>query len=145
MRRFLHTLWSLFWLLFWLGVVAACAACIYNFARDDLDVQRMAEAAACEGEGCGLQQLRKDRTPLDETFEFFDAKKDSIRVRCAREHVLLGEYACEVRARGPYTGPVTLVRLPPTATAKGKGGGGRKVGPAAPSGSAGVPAGDGGL
>ena len=127
---------------FWIGVAAACVACLYNVFRDDLDVQQMAEATACEGrrEGCHLQRFREERWPLASTFEFFDEKQEWIQVRCAREHGLLGEYACEVRERGAYTGPIVLVPPRPASTAKAKGGVVRKQGPP----PAAVPAGDGG-
>jgi hypothetical protein len=140
MGRVLRTLGSLLVAVFWIGVTAACAAGLYNVFRDDLDVQQMAEATACEGkgEGCHLQRFHQERWPLASTFEFFDEKQEWIRVRCAREHALLGEYACEVRERGAYTGPIVLVPPRPAPTAKVKGGVVRKQGlpsasaPAAP-------------
>jgi hypothetical protein len=146
MGRVLRTLGSLFVAVFWIGVAAASVAALYNVFRDDLDVEQMAEATACEGkrEGCHLQRFRQERWPLASTFEFFDEKQEWIRVRCAREHGLLGEYACEVRERGAYTGPIVLVPPRPAPTAKAKGGMGPKQGPPAASARATVPAGDGG-
>jgi hypothetical protein len=149
MGRVLRTFWSLFWAVFWMGVAAASIAGLYNVFRDDHDVQQMAEAVACagKGEGCRMQRFRQERWPLSSTFEFFDEKQEWIQVRCSREYALLGEYACAVRERGVYTGPIVLVPPRSAPTVKAKGGVVRKQSPpsaSVPAPSA-APVGDGGV
>jgi hypothetical protein len=145
MRRFLRAFWSLFWVVLALASVVG----VYNVLRDDFDVYSLAQAAACEGQGatCTVQRYYTDRGPFGETYELVDDKREIVRIRCTRSQLLLGDYACEVRDRRPYAGPLTTVILPAPA-AKSKAGGARKPGPSAPaSGSAPAPSspGDGGL
>jgi hypothetical protein len=133
MRRTLDLLLSLLFL----ALFAACVAGLYNVVRDDQDVVELAEAAACEGEGarCTVQRLFYERGPSAETFELLNLRQEVVRVRCARQDVLLGPYVCNVRDRRTYAGG-RLVLPRPVPPWPGKGGAARK--PAAPP-SASVP------
>jgi hypothetical protein len=129
-------------------LTAACLAGLYNVLRNDLDVQMLAEAVACEGEapGCAVQKVSWERGPIAETFEMRNRRQEVVRVRCTREDILLGEYSCKVRDRFTYSG--SLVAVPrPVPAVKDKGGAARKPAVQPPaSGSAAGPslAGDGG-
>jgi hypothetical protein len=141
MRRTLDALWSLIWSLLGLGLTAACLAGLYNVLRDDLDVQMLADAAACEGEGpgCTVQKLAWERGPIAETFEMRNRRQEIVRVRCTREDILLGEYSCKVRDRFTSAGAVLPV-LRPAPPAKGNGPAARKPAAQPPaSGSAPAP------
>ena len=122
MHRVLHALWSLFWTLLCLALVAVGIASLYNVGRDNFDIERRAEAEACggEGEGCDLQRIYMERGPISETFEFYDARRErqeTIRVRCTHEHVFVGANVCEVRDRRPSLG--TRVTQPSRPAAMG--------------------------
>ena len=122
--RVVRVLWSLFWTLVVLGLLAACGLGIYNVVRDDADVQMLAEAAACEGEGpgCAVERLAGERGALAETFEMLNGRQEVLRVRCARQQVVLGEYTCKVRDRFKYAGggvPVYAKTLLTPGTAPG--------------------------
>jgi hypothetical protein len=84
-------------IIFLLCVVFSLAA-VVNVLGDNAEVEAMADAAACAGEGaaCHPQKTRMERTPLGQTFELVTAKR-KVEVRCARALVLVGDYACAVR------------------------------------------------
>jgi hypothetical protein len=131
--RFLRTVWWLLWTLVLFAAVGVGAASVYNLARDDFEVEQRAEAEACggQGAGCNLQQIFVERGALAETFEFYDARGEKIRVRCTHEHVLVGNDVCEVRDRRAYVLPGGVV--PSRPAVKGKDGGAGKPRPAAPA------------
>jgi hypothetical protein len=99
MRRAIETL------VFVLCVVLSVAGA-YNVLSDNAEVEKMAEATACKGEGetpkapaqpaCRPQKTRMERTPIAQTFDF-QAGKKTVVVRCTRAFVFAGDYACEPR------------------------------------------------
>jgi hypothetical protein len=91
MRRAVQTI------IFVLCLVFSVAAAV-NVLADNAEVEAMADAAACAGEGstCHPQKTRMERTPLGQSFELVTAKR-KVEVRCARAFVLVGEYTCAVR------------------------------------------------
>ena len=84
-------------IVFVLCVVFSLAA-VVNVLGDNAEVEAMANAVACAGEGatCHPQKTRMDRTPLAQSFELVTAKR-KVEVRCARALVLVGDYACSAR------------------------------------------------
>jgi hypothetical protein len=84
-------------IIFVLCVVFSVAAAV-NVLGDNAEVEAMADAAACAGEGptCHPQKTRIERTPLAQSFELVTAKR-KVNIRCARAFVLVGEYTCAVR------------------------------------------------
>jgi hypothetical protein len=78
--------------------VAFSVAAVYNVLADNADVEAMASAAACAGEGtpCNAQKTRMERTPLGQTFDMVTPKK-KVEIRCARSLFLVGDYTCAVR------------------------------------------------
>jgi hypothetical protein len=91
MRRAVQTI------LFLLCVVFTVSAAV-NVLGDNAEVEVMAKAAACAGEGatCHPQATRMERTPIAQSFDFVTAKR-KVEVRCARSLLLVGEYSCAVR------------------------------------------------
>jgi hypothetical protein len=83
--------------IFVLCVVFSVAA-VVNVLGDNAEVEAMATAAACAGEGttCHPQKTRMERTPIAQSFELVTGKR-TVEVRCARALVLVGDYACVVR------------------------------------------------
>lgn len=71
----------------------------YNVMSDNAEVEGMASNVACKKEGptCKAQKTRMERTPFAQTFRFVTSKNAEFEVRCVRQFVLLGEYACELR------------------------------------------------
>ena len=84
-------------IVFVLCVVFSLAA-IVNVLGDNAEVEALASATACAGEGaaCHPQKTRMERTPIAQSFELATAKR-TVEVRCARALVLVGDYACAVR------------------------------------------------
>lgn len=82
---------------FVLCVVFSVAA-VVNVLGDNAEVEAMADAAACAGEGttCHPQKTRMERTPIAQSFEIVTAKR-KVSVRCARSLILVGDYSCAVR------------------------------------------------
>jgi hypothetical protein len=78
--------------------VAFSASAIYNVMHDNADVERKATSVACAQQeaGCHAQKTREERTPFAQTFEFATAKR-VVGVRCTRELVMVGDYACALR------------------------------------------------
>ena len=91
MRRAFQTI------LFLLCLVFSVAAAV-NVLGDNAEVEAMAKAIACAGEGatCRPQTTRMERTPLAQSFEFMTAKR-KVEVRCSRALFLVGEYSCALR------------------------------------------------
>lgn len=83
--------------LFVLCVVFSVAAFV-NVSSDNAEVEAMADAVACAGEGptCHPQKTRMERTPLAQSFDIVTAKR-KVEVRCARAFVLVGAYTCALR------------------------------------------------
>ena len=83
--------------IFVLCVVFSLAA-VVNVLADNAEVEGMANAVACAGQGatCHPQKTRMERTPIAQTFELVTAKR-TVEVRCARALVLVGDYACAIR------------------------------------------------
>lgn len=81
---------------FVLCVVFSVAA-VVNVLADNAEVEAMAVAAACAGEGttCHPQKTRMERTPIAQSFELVTGKR-TVEVRCARALVLVGDYACVI-------------------------------------------------
>jgi hypothetical protein len=84
-------------LLFLLCLVFSVSAAV-NVLGDNADVEAMANAVACDGQGaaCHPQATRIERTPLAQTFDLATAKR-TVTVRCARSLVLVGRYTCAAR------------------------------------------------
>ena len=114
-----------------LALLAACVGAAYNVLRDDQDVYRLAQEAACAGLGdrCNPQGLLWERGPLGHTYELLTSKGEVVRVRCVREYVLFGDDACEVRDFRPFTVP-TFTVAPASAPPAPRGKGGRVRAPA---------------
>lgn len=91
MRRAFQTI------LFLLCLVFSVSAAV-NVLGDNAEVEAMAKAAACDGEGpaCHPQATRMERTPLAQSFDFTTAKR-KVEVRCARSLFLVGKYSCAIR------------------------------------------------
>ncbi|MFS8070384.1 MAG: hypothetical protein ACMG6S_28815 [Byssovorax sp.] len=91
MRRAVQTI------LFLLCLVFTVSAAVIVLG-DNAEVEAMAKAAACAGEGatCRPQATRMERTPLAQSFDFVTGKR-KVEVRCARSFVLVGEHSCAVR------------------------------------------------
>ena len=84
-------------IVFVLCVVFSLAA-VVNVLGDNAEVEAMANAVACAGEGatCHPQKTRMERTPIARSFEIVTARR-KVQVRCARSLVLVGDYSCAVR------------------------------------------------
>ena len=91
MRRAFQTI------LFLLCLVFSVSAAV-NVLGDNAEVEAMAKAVACAGEGstCHPQATRMERTPLSQSFDFATAKR-KVEVRCVRSLFLVGEYSCALR------------------------------------------------
>jgi len=94
MRRFLEAVISLLFL-------AAFVAAAYNVFADNYAVTRLAEEAACAGKGpaCRLDGMLMVRTPIAQSFDYLIGGKQ-VHIRCVREYVLVGEYACTAEGAG---------------------------------------------
>jgi hypothetical protein len=79
-----------------LALVCACLAGLYNVLSDNAEVARAAEIAACADQTgpCRAQLTLFVRTPIAQSFDFATTRKKNVHVRCAREWVLVGGYAC---------------------------------------------------
>jgi len=80
------------------ALIAASAAGLYNVMADNTEVRKLAEELACEGNvgsSCRAQMTFMERSPIGQTFEFATAKK-TVRVKCARAFIFVGDYACKL-------------------------------------------------
>ena len=79
--------------------LAITAAGLNNVYGDTAEVERLAEERACGKEDCSVKVLEVSKTPFSHTYVYQTSIKDqsSARVRCAREMVLVGSYACELQ------------------------------------------------
>jgi hypothetical protein len=68
---------------------------LYNVYADNAEVAREAENRACQGPCVKL--IRMERSAFAQTFEFQTSieHQTTATVRCTRQWVLLGPYACE--------------------------------------------------
>jgi hypothetical protein len=84
--------------LVFLACVLFTVSAAYNVMSDNAEVAGMASGVACKDEGasCHPQNTKMERTPFAQTFEFVTAKR-KVEVRCQRQLVLLGDYACVLR------------------------------------------------
>ena len=89
---------SLFKLLIFVGCVVFSVGGLYTVLSDNIEVVRMATAAACAGEGpkCDGKMTRMERNPIAQSFEIVTPKK-KVDVRCTRAFYLVGEYSCARR------------------------------------------------
>jgi hypothetical protein len=80
-------------------IIAAVIAGIVNVYADAGPIERMARARVCERHGppCRERLGRVLRTPFFHDLDFKDAGRE-VTVRCSRSFVLVGAYACRVRA-----------------------------------------------
>ena len=80
-------------------IIAAVIAGIVNVYADAGPIERMARARVCERHGppCRERLGRVLRTPFFHDLSFSDAGHN-VTVRCSRSFVLVGDYACAVRA-----------------------------------------------
>lgn len=82
---------------FLLCLVFSVSAAV-NVLGDNAEVEAMANAVACDGEGptCHPHATAMERTPLAQTFELATAKR-KVTVRCTRSFLLVGRYTCAAR------------------------------------------------
>ena len=77
-------------------LLAASIAGAYNVMSDNADVEKLAMATACESstaKPCKPQTTMMARNPIGQTFELADGARH-VRIRCARQLVLVGDYRC---------------------------------------------------
>ncbi len=74
-----------------------------NVYSDNSELRKLAEQTACGSEPCATHLLEMQRSPIAQSFRFQTGKNEGEAmtgersVRCQREFVFLGEYACAVQ------------------------------------------------
>ncbi len=89
-----------------LALFAAVVVAGYTALTDPTDVTALARVEAC-GRDAGAVDCpwtEHEWSLLGRTLEFVTPKLESVRVHCGRQHVVLGDYVCEVRDRHPPSG-----------------------------------------
>ena len=80
-------------------IIAIVIAGVVNVYADAGPIERMARARVCERHGspCKERLGRVLRTPFFHELDFTDGGR-SVTVRCSRQFIFVGDYACAVKA-----------------------------------------------
>ncbi len=90
-----------------LAFAFACVAGLYNVLSDDAEVTRTARMVACGGSatGCDAQMVRFLRSPVAQSYDFAISSRSTVNVRCVREWIFAGAYACTASTLGGALAP----------------------------------------
>jgi hypothetical protein len=87
--------------------LGATALGLYNVYGGDEAVVKLAETTACRTERCSFNLLRKQRSPISQSYTFQVRvtekgrdKSATADVECRRAFVLAGEFTCRLTSGG---------------------------------------------
>jgi hypothetical protein len=97
--------------------IAISLACLRNVFWQSTEQERSAAAIACgERRSCSAQLRRFMATPLGRTYAFV-TPTGNVEVRCTREFILAGDYACALENSEPVPSASAAASTPAPAPA----------------------------